>query len=159
MYVLHKLWSSDGWRGEVLHPLREGRGRSAAAGGRGAAHASAGGEEDRGRLRRLCPIYGRGRHTRAHRMAAHRADGGGGGDRLHRGLDRHAEGGTIESVSGMGGSVRRVLTLSFLVPAALAAQTAPSTPQGIYAVVNVEDNIKTRANFNKLYLDLLSNPA
>jgi hypothetical protein len=71
----------------------------------------------------------------------------------------------------MGGSVRHALTLSFLVPA-IAAQQAPNTPQGIYAVVNVEDDVNTQqkahpaitqagldAFFDKFYLDLLNNPA
>ena len=70
-------------------------------------------------------------------------------------------------------SVRLVLVLSFLVLAPpLVAQPAPHRPRGIYAAVNVEENIKKeqaanpsitpaelKAYFVNLYQDLLGNPA
>ncbi len=75
----------------------------------------------------------------------------------------------------MGGvRIRHSLALSFLVLApAIAAQTVPKpTPQGIYAVVNIEDNISSQQKarpaithagldtfFNNFYNDLLNNPA
>jgi hypothetical protein len=73
----------------------------------------------------------------------------------------------------MGCSVRLALVLSFLALAPpLVAQLAPRRPQGIYAVVNVEENIKKeqaanasftpaelKAYFINLYQDLLGNPA
>ena len=73
----------------------------------------------------------------------------------------------------MGCSVRLALVLSFLVLAQpLVAQPAPRRPQGIYAVVNIEENIKKeqaanpsitpaelKAYFVNLYQDLLANPA
>ena len=73
----------------------------------------------------------------------------------------------------MGCSVRLALVLSFLVLAPpLVAQPAPRRPQGIYAGVNVEENIKKeqaanasvtpaelKAYFIDLYQDLLGNPA
>ena len=73
----------------------------------------------------------------------------------------------------MGCSVSHALVLSFLVLApALVAQPAPRRPRGIYAVVNVEENIKKEqtanpsitpaelnAYFVNLYQDLLGNPA
>lgn len=68
---------------------------------------------------------------------------------------------------------RRTLVLSFIVLAAsMWAQPAPRKPRGIYAIVNVEENIKKeqaqnasittaelKAYFVKLYHDLLANPA
>src|ERR1700687_3727952 len=67
---------------------------------------------------------------------------------------------------------RRALTLSFLVlaqPLLAQGQSAPRRPRGVYAVVNVTDNINQQqkanpsvdlnAYFNSLYQDLLSNPA
>jgi hypothetical protein len=73
----------------------------------------------------------------------------------------------------MGCSVRLALVLSFLVLAPpLVAQQAPRRPWGIYAGVNVEENIKKeqaanpsvtpaelKAYFINLYQDLLGNPA
>jgi hypothetical protein len=73
----------------------------------------------------------------------------------------------------MGCWVRRALVLSFLVLAPpLLAQSVPRRPQGIYAVVNIQENIKKeqaadpsikpaelKAYFVNLYQDLLSNPA
>jgi hypothetical protein len=73
----------------------------------------------------------------------------------------------------MGCSVWHSLVLSSLVLApALLAQPTPRRPRGIYAVVNVTDNInqQTKANpsitpaelsayFNNFYQDLLNNPA
>ena len=76
----------------------------------------------------------------------------------------------------MGCSPRPVLALSFLVLApvlvAQAQLAPPRRPRGIYAVVNVEDNINQQrkanpsitpaalnAYFNNLYQDLLNNPA
>jgi uncharacterized protein (TIGR03437 family) len=75
----------------------------------------------------------------------------------------------------MGRSIRHVLTMSFLVLAPILVaqnQTTPRRPRGIYAVVNVEDNINQQqkanpsitpdawnAYFNNLYQDLLGNPA
>ena len=73
----------------------------------------------------------------------------------------------------MGCSVRLALVLSFLMLAPhLMAQPAPRRPQGIYAGVNVEENIKKeqaanpavtpaelKTYFVNLYQDLLGNPA
>jgi len=73
----------------------------------------------------------------------------------------------------MGCSVKHALVLGFLVMApALVAQPAPRSPRGIYAVVNVAEDIKSEqktnpsitpaeldAYFNGLYQDLLTNPA
>jgi hypothetical protein len=73
----------------------------------------------------------------------------------------------------MGCWVRRALVLSFLVLAPpLVAQPVPRRPRGIYAVVNVEENVKKeqaanpsitpaelKAYFVNLYQDLLGNPA
>jgi len=73
----------------------------------------------------------------------------------------------------MGCSVRLALVLSFLALAPpLVAQPAPRRPQGIYAVVNVQENIKKeqaanasvtpaelKAYFINLYQDLLGNSA
>ena len=79
-------------------------------------------------------------------------------------------------MANIGCPVRPVLALSFLVLApVLAAQAQPAPPRrprGIYAVVNIEENINQlkKANpsitpaalntyFNNLYQDLLNNPA
>jgi len=75
----------------------------------------------------------------------------------------------------MVGPLRHALVWSFLMlaPACMAqGQPVPRRPRGIYAVVNIEDNIKQQqkanpsittaalnAFFNNLYRDLLSNPA
>jgi hypothetical protein len=68
----------------------------------------------------------------------------------------------------MNRSTKNVLVLTFLVLApALLADDAPiqplRRPQGIYAVVNVEDEMKTNglveSDFVQLYQNLLSNPA
>jgi hypothetical protein len=73
----------------------------------------------------------------------------------------------------VGCSVRRAFLLGFLVLAPpLLAQSVPRRPQGIYAVVNIEENVKKeqaanpsirpaelKAYFVKLYQDLLGNAA
>jgi hypothetical protein len=73
----------------------------------------------------------------------------------------------------MGRWVRHALVLSFFVLALpMVAQPAPRRPRGIYAGVNIEENIKKaqaanpsitpaelKAYFVNLYQDLLSNPA
>src|SRR6266852_4445832 len=72
----------------------------------------------------------------------------------------------------MGCSVRSALVLSFLLLAPALVAQAPRRPRGIYAVVNVTDNIKQQqkanpsitpaqlnAYFDNLYRDLLNNPA
>jgi hypothetical protein len=76
----------------------------------------------------------------------------------------------------MGCSVRHALVLSFLWLApdlgAQPIQPAPRRPRGIYAVVNIEDNVNQQhkanpsitpaelnAYFENLYQDLLNNPA
>ena len=72
----------------------------------------------------------------------------------------------------MGYSLRHALALSLLILAVACAQTTPRRPRGVYAVVNVEDQInqQEKANpsispaqldafFNTFYQDLLSNPA
>jgi hypothetical protein len=73
----------------------------------------------------------------------------------------------------MGSSVRLVLVLSFLLLAPLlVGQPSPRRPRGIYAGVNIEENIKKaqaanpsitpaelKAYFVNLYQDLLGNPA
>jgi hypothetical protein len=73
----------------------------------------------------------------------------------------------------MGCCGRRALVLIFLVlTPPLSAQQAPRRPRGIYAVVNIEENIKKeqaanpsitpaelKAYFVNLYQDLLGNPA
>ena len=73
-------------------------------------------------------------------------------------------------------SVRYALVLSFLwLPPDLGAQPiqpAPRRPRGIYAVVNIEDNVnqqrktnpsiapaELKAYFDNLFQDLLNNPA
>ena len=66
-------------------------------------------------------------------------------------------------------SAKGVLILSFLLAPLLVAQTAPRRPRGIYAVVNVEDEInQQRGNptttqldsfFKTFYSSLLNNPA
>jgi hypothetical protein len=70
-------------------------------------------------------------------------------------------------------SVRYALVLSFLWLAPdLGAQPAPRRPRGIYAVVNIEDNVNQQrktnlsitpaelnAYFDNLFQDLLNNPA
>ena len=70
-------------------------------------------------------------------------------------------------------SARHALVLTVLVAApALVAQEVPRRPRGIYAVVNIEENIKKErgakpavtpseldAYFANLYRDLLGNPA
>src|SRR5690242_5032558 len=68
--------------------------------------------------------------------------------------------------------LQRALALSFLVlaPALVSpGQTSPRRPRGIYAVVNVTENINQQqkanpsadlnAYFNTLYQQLLANPA
>src|ERR1700676_4305656 len=73
----------------------------------------------------------------------------------------------------MGCSVRHALVLSFLALApALVAQPAPRRARGIYAVVNIEENVNQQkkanpsiapvelnAYFDNLFQDLLNNPA
>jgi uncharacterized protein (TIGR03437 family) len=73
----------------------------------------------------------------------------------------------------MGRVVRNAFLLSFLLLGpVLMVQAQPRRPRGIYAVVNVEDNINTQtkanssittaqldASFNSLYQGLLANPA
>ena len=66
----------------------------------------------------------------------------------------------------------KLLLLAAVLTPALVAQSSPRRPLGIYAVVNVEDNINTQtkanpsittaqldASFNALYQSLLENPA
>ena len=72
----------------------------------------------------------------------------------------------------MGCSFKPAFALCFLIlaPAFLAkGQTSPRRPRGIYAVVNITDNINQQrkanpsadlnAYFNNLFQDLLGNPA
>lgn len=79
----------------------------------------------------------------------------------------------FEKEGTMGCSVRLALVLSFLMLVqSMVAQPAPRRPWGIYAVVNIEENIKKeqaanpsitpaelKTYFVNLYKDLLDNPA
>src|SRR5712691_1737535 len=91
-YVLHKLWTTITRREQLLLAVRpvDPAWRLAAGRWRRAAGTDQGRQEDRRSMRRIRPLYGRGRDAGAGSVAGDRADGGGGLHRLHRRLDRHA---------------------------------------------------------------------